>query len=55
VIIEHKLCLGDEKTIEQIRENPYLQYFVGFTTFHKEQAIRYPTDLSLLNEARRPG
>ncbi|MBN2333839.1 MAG: transposase [Deltaproteobacteria bacterium] len=28
-IIKHKLCLGDEETIEQIRENPYLQYFVG--------------------------
>ncbi|MCP4073779.1 MAG: transposase, partial [Hyphomicrobiales bacterium] len=28
VIIKHKLCLGDEETIEQIRENPYLQYFV---------------------------
>lgn len=33
VIIKHKLCLSDEETIEQIRENPYLQYFVGFKTF----------------------
>ena len=39
VIIKHKLCLSDEETIEQIRENPYLQYFVGFTAFHKEQAF----------------
>lgn len=118
VIIKHKLCLSDEETIEQIRENPYLQYFVGlekyqseapfvptlfveirrrmgeetFSDFHQaivnavekrrkkadkpdktdepdepkethkgkliadatvaEQAIRYPTDLSLLNESR---
>ena len=131
VIIKHKLCLTDEETVEQIRENPYLQYFVGlpgyptqvpfvpslfveirkrmgqamFDAFHAaiiltlkekkakrvssisdhtpqvndalplpesgttqekpdkqgkliidatvvEQAIRYPTDLSLLNEAR---
>jgi IS5 family transposase len=39
VIIKHKLCLSDEETIEQIRENPYLQYFVGFKVFHKEQAF----------------
>jgi IS5 family transposase len=39
VIVKHKLCLSDEETIEQIRENPYLQYFVGFTAFHKEQAF----------------
>ncbi len=39
VIIKHKLCLSDEETIKQIRENPYLQYFVGFTVFHKEQAF----------------
>jgi len=29
VIIKYKLCLSDEETIDQIRENPYLQYFVG--------------------------
>ena len=39
VIIKHKLCLSDEETIEQIRENPYLQYFVGFKAFVKEQAF----------------
>ena len=39
VIIKHKLCLSDEETIEQIRENPYLQAFVGFKVFHKEQAF----------------
>jgi IS5 family transposase len=115
VIIKHKLRLSDEETVLQIQENPYLQYFVGlssykdeppfapslfveirkrmglevFSSFEKailsrieekqkrnaaepsdkaklqenrgkllvdatvaEQAIRYPTDLSLLNEAR---
>jgi hypothetical protein len=25
VIIKHKLCLSDEETVEQIRENPYLR------------------------------
>lgn len=39
VIIKHKLCLSDEETIEQIRENPYLQYFVGFKAFHRDQAF----------------
>ena len=36
VIVKHKLCLSDEETIEQIRENPYLQYFVGLPTFQTD-------------------
>ena len=36
VIIKHKLCLSDEETIEQIRENPYLQYFVGLKEYQSE-------------------
>jgi len=108
MIIKHKLTLSDEETVMQIQENPYLQYFVGFSSYEDkppfapslfvdirkrmgsevfsgfeqvilekigkprrtskaqegnhgkllldatvaEQAIRYPTDLSLLNEAR---
>ena len=36
VIIKHKLCLSDEETIEQIRENPYLQYFVGLEKYQSE-------------------
>ena len=108
LLIKHKLTLSDKETVLQIRENPYLQYFVGFSSYQDkppfapslfvdirkrmgadvfagfeqvildktgrprhtgkenvenrgkllvdatvaEQAIRYPTDLSLLNEAR---
>jgi hypothetical protein len=105
LIIKHKLTLTDEDTIEIIRENPYMQFFLGFNNFqpdkvfapslfveirktlgkldfqrlnellikithssedksitHKgelkidatvaDQEIRYPNDLSLLNEAR---
>jgi hypothetical protein len=105
LIIKHKYNMTDEETIENIRENPYLQYFLGFNNFqtnkifspslfveirkkigkdefqklnklliktthpnqdstitHKgelkidatvaDQDIRYPNDLSLLNEAR---
>jgi len=36
VIIKHKLCLSDEETVLQIQENPYLQYFVGFSCFQNE-------------------
>jgi IS5 family transposase len=36
VIIKHKLCLSDEETVQQIQENPYLQYFVGFPHYQTE-------------------
>ena len=32
LIIKEKLTLSDEETVEQIRENPYLQYFLGYET-----------------------
>jgi len=34
VIIKHKLCLSDEETVQQIQENPYLQYFLGLPGYH---------------------
>jgi IS5 family transposase len=36
VIIKHKLCLSDRETVCQIQENPYLQYFVGLTSYQME-------------------
>jgi hypothetical protein len=33
VIIKHKLCLSDAKTVQQIQENPYMQYFVGLSGY----------------------
>ena len=39
LIIKHKLVLSDEETVLQIQENPYLQYFVGFSRFHDEQPL----------------
>ncbi len=33
VIIKHKLCLSDEETVQQIQENPYLQFFVGLSRY----------------------
>ena len=33
LIIKVRLKLTDEETVEQIRENPYLQYFIGYSEF----------------------
>jgi hypothetical protein len=33
LIVKHQLCLSDIEAIEQIKENPYLQYFVGLSEF----------------------
>ncbi len=49
VIIKHKLCLSDEETVQQIRENFYLQYFVGFAAYQDKQ----PFAPSLFVEVRR--
>ena len=49
VIIKHKLCLSDQETVDQIQENPYLQYFVGFNSFQTEA----PFTPSLFVEIRR--
>ena len=31
LIIKEKLRISDRETVEQIRENPYLQYFIGMS------------------------
>ncbi len=36
LIIKERLGLSDEETVEQIRENPYLQHFLGLHEFHEE-------------------
>ena len=33
LIIKEKLGISDRETVEQIRENPYLQYFIGLTSY----------------------
>lgn len=33
LIIKERLGTSDKETLEQIRENPYLQYFIGMTTY----------------------
>jgi IS5 family transposase len=36
LIIKERLGTSDEETVEQIRENPYLQYFLGFKQYQYE-------------------
>ncbi len=36
LIIKERLGTSDEETVEQIRENPYLQYFLGLTGYINE-------------------
>ncbi len=35
-IIKHRLNLTDEEVVEQVSENPYLQYFIGMEEFRTE-------------------
>jgi transposase, IS5 family len=37
VIIKHKLCLSDVETVQQIQENPYLQFFVGLPGYQQAE------------------
>jgi len=61
LIIKERLGTSDEETVEQIRENPYLQYFLGRKRYKDEQLFhptmfvhfrkRFPSDtLNGINE-----
>ena len=39
VIIKHMKSLSDEETIEEIRENSYMQYFLGYAEYTYEQVF----------------
>ena len=49
VIIKHKLCVSDREVVCQLKENPYLQYFVGLAGFQ----MKAPFAPSLLVEVRK--
>ena len=49
LIIKERLGTTDRETVEQIRENPYLQYFLGFAEY-KDEA---PFDPSLMTHFRK--
>lgn len=53
LIIKHRLGLSDAETIEQLRENPYLQYFCGFECFQHQPAFA-PTLFVKLRERLTP-
>jgi hypothetical protein len=36
LIIKEKLGISDRPRVEQIRENPYLQYFIGQVSYSNE-------------------
>ncbi len=44
LIIKEKLGTSDRETVEQIRENPYLQYFIGMSAYSNQA----PFDTSML-------
>jgi hypothetical protein len=44
LIIKQRLRVSDEETVEQIRENPYLQFFLGLSGFTTE----IPFDASMM-------
>jgi len=39
LIIKHLMKLTDEETIEQLRENPYLQFFLGYPCYSYEHGF----------------
>ena len=36
LIIKEKLGISDRETVEQIKENPYLQYFIGLSEYSND-------------------
>jgi len=49
LIIQEKLGISDRETVEQIRENPYLQYFIGQNKYRDEA----PFDPSMMVHFRQ--
>jgi hypothetical protein len=61
LIIKERLGLSDRETVEQIRENPYLQYFIGLNSYSNEAPFessmlvnfRQRIDMELVNKMNR--
>ena len=41
LIIKERLGITDRETVEQIRENPYLQYFLGFSGYRDKEPFHH--------------
>ena len=52
LIIKEKMRLTDEETVEQIRENPYLQYFLGYEGY-QDEALFDPSMYGAFSQAFR--
>lgn len=50
LIIQARMKLSDEETVEQIKENPYLQHFLGFEGYRSEKK---PFDPSMMVHFRK--
>jgi transposase, IS5 family len=61
LIIKEKLGISDRETVEQIRENPYLQYFIGMSCYSNNAPFdasmlvhfRERIDINLVNKVNR--
>ena len=42
LIIKQKLGTSDRETVEQIKENPYLQYFIGMSSYSNKPPFEAP-------------
>lgn len=49
LIVKEKLALSDRETVEVLRENPYLQYFVGYSAYNYNVKL----DPSMLTHFRK--
>lgn len=49
LIIKERLGVTDEETVEQVRENPYLQYFLGLSEYRDQP----PFEASMMTHFRR--
>jgi transposase, IS5 family len=61
LFIQEKLGMSDKETVELIKENPYLQYFVGLPSYRNEVLLnvsmlanfRSKISKELINKAKR--
>jgi hypothetical protein len=61
LIIKEKLGISDRETVEQIKENPYLQYFIGMSDYINDSPFepsmmvyfRKRIDKNLLNQVNK--
>jgi hypothetical protein len=42
------LGISDRETVEQIKENPYLQYFIGIESYSSEEPFEASTMVNFL-------